>query len=230
MQKIAKNRHLGKPTIAQICPAISSQLRHVSTIGNKLVKQQYLLHPYVTAIANFSLLTADICWRVWGTPSNFNRFRVLASLLYRRRSTEVNKTLQYVWPSSGLVHYIHFLGLLPPNGILPAAKFTLCPSPAFSYIGSVTARHSSSGHQPSFVAWYKEWNYGTTELSLTLHLHSAGWPSRWTSAHILVLVLFCLVPCGRLRWLFVGFWAHVNVAHRIVSYRILCGCITCIRR
>jgi len=36
-----KNRHLG--TIAQLCPAESSQLRHVSTIGKKLVKQQYLL-------------------------------------------------------------------------------------------------------------------------------------------------------------------------------------------
>ena len=38
----AKNRHLG--TIAQFCRAISSQLRHVSTIGKKVVKQQYLLH------------------------------------------------------------------------------------------------------------------------------------------------------------------------------------------
>ena len=38
----AKNRHLG--TIAQLCQAISSQLRHVSTIGKKLVKQQYLLY------------------------------------------------------------------------------------------------------------------------------------------------------------------------------------------
>jgi len=47
------------------------------------------------------------------------------------------------------------LGLLPPNGILPAAKFTLCPSLAFSYVGSVTARHSSSGRQPMFAAWYK---------------------------------------------------------------------------
>jgi len=36
----AKNRHFG--TIAQICQAISSELRHVSTIG-KIVKQQYLL-------------------------------------------------------------------------------------------------------------------------------------------------------------------------------------------
>ena len=33
-----------KIAIAQICRAMSSQLRHVSTIGKKLVKQQYLLH------------------------------------------------------------------------------------------------------------------------------------------------------------------------------------------
>jgi len=32
----AKNRHFG--TIAQICRAISSELRHVSTIGKKFVK------------------------------------------------------------------------------------------------------------------------------------------------------------------------------------------------
>jgi len=37
-----KNRHLG--TIPQLCPGISSQPRHVSTIGKKLVKQQHLLH------------------------------------------------------------------------------------------------------------------------------------------------------------------------------------------
>jgi len=41
------------------------------------------------------------------------------------------------------------------------AKFTLRPSLAFSYIGSVTARHSSSGPQPNFAMWYKELNYGT---------------------------------------------------------------------
>ena len=36
-----KSRHLGP--IAQLCRAMSSQLKHVSTIGKKLVKQQYLL-------------------------------------------------------------------------------------------------------------------------------------------------------------------------------------------
>jgi len=38
-KKVAKICHLG--TIAQLCQAISSQPRHVSTIGKKLVKQQY---------------------------------------------------------------------------------------------------------------------------------------------------------------------------------------------
>ena len=41
-KKVAKNRYLG--TIAQLRRAISSHLRHLSTIGKKLVKQQYLLH------------------------------------------------------------------------------------------------------------------------------------------------------------------------------------------
>jgi len=33
-------------------------------------------------IVNFGLLTADICCRVWGTPANFNAFRILAALLH----------------------------------------------------------------------------------------------------------------------------------------------------
>jgi len=90
-------------------------------------------------------LAAEIGWRVWGTRANFSRFRMLASLLHRRHSTEVNQALQVVWPSPGLVHYIHFQGLLPPNRILPGAKFTMRLSLAFSYIGSITAWHSSSG-------------------------------------------------------------------------------------
>jgi len=41
-KKVAINRHLR--SIAQLCRIISSQLRHILTIGKKLVKQQYLLH------------------------------------------------------------------------------------------------------------------------------------------------------------------------------------------
>jgi len=43
-KKVAKNRHLG--TIPQLCRATSSQLRHIWTIGKKIVKQQYVLHMF----------------------------------------------------------------------------------------------------------------------------------------------------------------------------------------
>jgi len=69
------------------------------------------------------LLTAEICWRVWGTPAN---------------------------------------------------KFQ-----QISRLGGVTARHSSSGRQPNFVA-----------LNRGRHLYSAGRPSCWALAHILVKYSF----------------------------------------
>ena len=45
-KKSPKSRHMS--TITQLCRAISLQLRHVSTIGKKLVKQQHLLHVCTT--------------------------------------------------------------------------------------------------------------------------------------------------------------------------------------
>jgi len=71
-------------------------------------------------IANFGPLTAEIGSGVWGTPANFNRFRVLASLLQRRRSPEANETLHNVWPSHGLVRCIYIFG-----GCCPLTE--LCP-------------------------------------------------------------------------------------------------------
>jgi len=34
-------------------------------------------------MVNFGLLVAEICWRVWGIPANFNGFRVLALEYWR---------------------------------------------------------------------------------------------------------------------------------------------------
>ena len=79
---------------------ISSQLRHVSTIRKKLLNSN-ISSTCPHNMVNFGPLTVEIGWRVWGTPANFNGFRVLASLLHRRRSTEVNQTLHCVWPSPG---------------------------------------------------------------------------------------------------------------------------------
>ena len=76
-QKSPKSRHLG--TIAQICRAISSQLRHVSTIGKNLLSSD-MSSTCPHNMVNFGPLTAEIGSGVWGTPTNFNGFRALAHI------------------------------------------------------------------------------------------------------------------------------------------------------
>jgi len=117
-QKVAKNRHLG--TIAQICRAISSKLRHVSTIGKNLLS------------SSISYRCPHSIWRTGGWDR-----------------------------SSSLGHP--------------------CKFQRVSCLGSVTARHSSSGRQPNFAA-----------LNRGRHVYSAGRPSRWALAHISSLNVFCV--------------------------------------
>ena len=88
---MAKIRHLG--TIAQLCPAISSQLRHVSTIDTYSVKQETsstCLHN----MANFCPLTAEIVSLAWDTPANFKGFCILAALLHGTLVVGVSQTLR----------------------------------------------------------------------------------------------------------------------------------------
>jgi len=59
------------------------------------------------------------------------------------------------------VHHRTICRAMSSQLMITTGKFTLRPSLAFSYIDSVTARHSSSGRQPNFATWYREWNYGT---------------------------------------------------------------------
>jgi len=74
-----KNRHQG--TIAQLCRTMSSQLRHLSTIGKKWLSSN-ISCTCSHNMVNFGPLTAKIGWEVWGTPANFNGFRVFAALLH----------------------------------------------------------------------------------------------------------------------------------------------------
>jgi len=79
--------------MAQLCRDISSQLRHVSTIRKKLVNME--TSPTRTRnMVNFGPLAAEIYWRVWGTPVNFNGFRVLAALLHGTLVVGVSETLR----------------------------------------------------------------------------------------------------------------------------------------
>jgi len=45
-------------------------------------------------MVNVGPLTAEIRWRVWGTPANFNGFRVLAALLHGTLVVSVSQTLR----------------------------------------------------------------------------------------------------------------------------------------
>jgi len=76
--KTAKNRRLG--TIAQLCRAISLQLRYVPTTRKSLLKSN-ISPACLYNTVNFDVLGAEILSLVWGTPAIFNGFRVLDSLL-----------------------------------------------------------------------------------------------------------------------------------------------------
>ena len=103
-KKVAKNRHLG--TIAQICRTISSQPRHISTIGKNLLGNN-ISSTCPDNMVNFGPLAAKIVSLVWGTPTNFNGFRVLAALLHGTPVVGVSQTLR---PSRwALAHILVFL-------------------------------------------------------------------------------------------------------------------------
>ena len=83
---------------------------------------------------------------------------------------------------------------------LPNIGGALCKFQRVSRLGTVTARHSSSGRQPNFAA-----------LNRGRHLYSAGRPSHWALAHIssiasslsvVVYVVGCFgfVPCLVAKW------------------------------
>jgi len=68
-------------------------------------------------MVNFGPVAAEICWRVCGTPANFNGFRVLAALLHRILVLGISQTLRhwtegatYIWQGGHHVgHWPTFL-------------------------------------------------------------------------------------------------------------------------
>ena len=159
-------------TVPQHCRTVSSKLRHYYIHNRKNFLNTNMSSTCLHNMMNFGPLTAAIGPVVWGT-SAVSKFQRVSHIAFVTAATSLTggqqnfaRCLAVSWAGT-LCRPVHFRGLfgaLAPNGILSGAKFTLRPSLAFSCIGSVTARHSSSGRQPIFVAWYKEWN-NFTELS-----------------------------------------------------------------
>jgi len=91
-KKLPKIRHLG--TIAQLYRAFSLQLRHLSTIGKKLLNSN--VSPTCPHnMVNFGPLAAEIGPVVCCTPGNFNGFRVLAALLHGTAALGISQTLRH---------------------------------------------------------------------------------------------------------------------------------------
>jgi len=81
-KKVAKNRHLG--TIAQLCRAMSSQLRQVSTIGKNLLSSN-MSSTCPHNMVNFSPLAAE----------KFQRVSRLGSVSARHLVVGISQTLRH---------------------------------------------------------------------------------------------------------------------------------------
>ena len=113
---------------------------------------------------NFGTLTAEIGSGVWGIlplqqiSTGFVTWLRYYSDVAHRRPTKLCTMFGQLL---GWYTIYTLSGVLAPGGILSGAKFTLRASLAFSYIGSVTARHFSSGPQKTLRRGTRN---GITEL------------------------------------------------------------------
>ena len=140
------------------------------------------------SMVNVGPLAAEIRWRVWDTPANFNWFLILSSLLRRSRLAEVNKTLHDVLPSPGLLHYIYIFGGSCSLTEFCPVQNSLCVlrSPILAAL-----QHGTGAVGVSQTLWRGTRNGGTELSQRALATCLAGRLLRWASAHILVVVALC---------------------------------------
>jgi len=169
---------------------MSSQRRHVSTIGKKLLNSN--TSPTCSFhVVNFRLLAAEINSLVWGTPATFDGYRVLASLLQRRHSPEANQTA----PSLAMVPLVSCTGTHTFLEVLaPWRNFATCTIHSASkscvllywQIYCTALQQRGQPNCSGVVQGMELRNFRRGR-----HLYSAGRPSRWASAHILVMASLC---------------------------------------
>jgi len=124
-------------------------------------------------MVNFSLLVAAISSVVWDIAANFQRVSHLGFVTIATSLNGSQPNFAQCLAISWAAIYIYIFG-----GSCPVTEFCkvqnlLCVQVLLSYIGSITAWHSSSGRQPNFEA-----------LSTGRHLYLTGQPSRWALTHV----------------------------------------------
>jgi len=109
------------------------------------------------------------------------RFQLVSRLGFVTAATSLNgghQTLHDVWPSPGLVHCVYIF-----RGSCAIMEFyhvqnSLCVQVLRSPILAALGVRES--------LWHRIHGMELPNFCRGRHLYSAGWPSRWTSAHILV--------------------------------------------
>jgi len=179
-QNIAKNRHLG--TIAQLCPAISSQLRPKAYIGNRknLVKQQYLLH----MSPQCAELRPTNGWDLLANLGHPSKFQPVSWLRYctdvaQRRSTKLCMMFG---------RFLDWYTIYTFSGALaPWRNFARCKVHFKSCVLLYWQHYCTALEQwPSAKLCGVVQGMEVRNFCRGRHLYSAGRPSRWASAHILV--------------------------------------------
>jgi len=92
MQKIAKNLPSAHHRTTLSGYIFATKTHRQSE--KKLVKQQYLPHMSLQ-YGELGSLAAEIVPLVWGTPANFNGFRILAALMHGTLVVGVSQTLRH---------------------------------------------------------------------------------------------------------------------------------------
>jgi len=173
-----KNCHLS--TIAQLCQAISSQLRHVSTIGKKLVTQQYLLH----MSPQYGELQPTSGWDQSGSLGHPSKFQWVSHLGSITAATSLNRSqpnFARLWPSSGLVHYIYIFGVSCPIPEFCQVQNSLCILQVLRSRILVALLYGTSAVGTSQTL--RRWAQGATYIRQGDH-HVGHWPHSSYDLHL----------------------------------------------
>ena len=140
---VTQKLHKKSPSVHHrtTCWAISSQVRHVSTVGKELVTQQYLLHMSL----QYGELQPTNSWDPlvsFGHPSKFKWVLCLGFVTAATSLTGGQPNFARCSTiSCAATLYIYTFGGSSPRRKFARCKMHFVSKSFFSYIGSVTARH-----------------------------------------------------------------------------------------
>jgi len=95
-KQLAENTGRKKPPFWHHCTTLSGCIFATKACINNRGKNLLNTDTSSTCshdMVNFGVVTAEICWRVWGTPANFDGFRALAALLHGSLVLGISQTI-----------------------------------------------------------------------------------------------------------------------------------------